>query len=191
MFRNLLRIVAVLAVLSVTAYAHPGHETAGFSSGFVHPFAGWDHLLAMLAVGLWAVQLGGRALFVAPLSFVALMLAGSAAAASGLRLPWVESGVVATVFLLGVLVVAAVRLPLAASAALVGIFAFFHGLAHGAELPASLSSLTYIAGLVLASALLHAAGIGLGIGAQRLARQEWIRVSGGAIIAVAALFLFR
>jgi len=166
---RLLRTLSWLLVTAPLAQAHPGHEGDGlvwdFSGGFAHPLSGWDHLLAMIAVGLWAAQLGGRARWLVPSAFVGVMALGAAVGHAGLMLPGVEQGIAASVLVLGLLIATAVRLPVAAGMTLVGIFAVFHGIAHGAEMPATAGGLSYGAGFVVATALLHAVGVGLGMGA--------------------------
>ncbi|WP_422662598.1 HupE/UreJ family protein [Rudaea sp.] len=127
-------LAAVLAGLAANAYAHPGHSAySGLLAGFAHPLSGTDHLLAMFAVGIWAAQLGGRALWAVPLAFVSVMTIGAAAAMTahaGIGAGAIESGVAASLLALGLLVFRAQRLPLAAAVALVGLFAWFHGAAH-------------------------------------------------------------
>src|SRR5687767_14173528 len=137
-FRSLLP-VALLALFAGTASAHPGHadhEIGGIGWGLAHPFTGLDHLLAMVAVGLWAVQLGGRAIWMLPLSFVSAMAMGGAFGMGGLVLPQVEPVILGSALVLGALVAMATRLPITASVAIVAVSAFFHGQAHGAEMPA-------------------------------------------------------
>jgi urease accessory protein len=182
--------VAALTLLPTLAHAHPGHDAAGFAQGFAHPLLGLDHILAMLAVGLWAVQLGGRALWIVPASFVGAMVLGGALGSSGFALPFVEQSILASVLILGVLIAAAARLPLAASAVIVGAFSIFHGFAHGAEMPGAGSAVTYGLGFVAATALLHAAGIAAGLMTRQLAHGQWIRVAGGAIAMTAVLLAF-
>jgi urease accessory protein len=173
---------ASLLLVPTLAHAHVGVGPAhGFVHGFAHPLAGFDHLCAMMAVGLWAAQRGGRALWVVPLSFLSVLAVGAALGMAGVGIPFVEPGIVASVLLLGVLVAAAIRLPLPASALLVGLFALFHGHAHGAEMPVTASGFAYGAGFIAASAMLHAIGIGLGLALQRLAGSTWVRATGGAI----------
>ena len=179
-----------LILLPTFAHAHPGHDAGSFSQGFAHPLLGLDHLLAMLAIGLWAVQLGGRALWLVPASFVAAMAAGGALGVAGLNLPLMEQGIVASVLILGLLVAAAVRLPLVASVALVALFSVFHGFAHGSEMPANAQGLFYSLGFVLATALLHASGIAAGLMTRRLAQSRWIQAAGGAIALCAVLLAF-
>ncbi len=178
--------VAALLLVPAVAQAHPGlpgHVHTGFASGAAHPISGVDHILAMVAVGLWAVQLGRRALWAVPASFVSLMVLGSALGMSGFHLPFVEQGILASVFVLGLLIATAARVPLAASMLMVGAFALFHGVAHGTEMPVNAGGVTYAVGFALSTALLHAAGIGAGVLAGRVVRTEWLRIAGGAIMA--------
>lgn len=171
------------------ASAHPGHD-AGALAGLAHPFLGADHLLAMIAVGLWAAQLGGRARWLLPLSFVVLLVLSGALAMAGIALPMVEAGVATSVMLLGLLIAFAVKLPPALGAAMVGWFAIFHGYAHGAELPAAANAWQYGFGFAVASAALH--GVGLYAGQRRLLPGTWARTAGtlvalgGAWIGMAA-----
>ena len=176
------RLLAAAVVLApALAMAHPGHGTGSFVSGFTHPLHGFDHLLAMLAVGLWAAQLGGRARWVVPASFVGVMSLGGALALVGVGLPLAEQGIVASVLILGLLIAATVRLPLAASAALVGLFALCHGHAHGVEMPASAAGAAYGLGFVGCTALLHVLGMGLGLFLQHTGRRDWLRATGVSI----------
>ncbi len=147
----------LLAAFSGTVQAHPSGV-----AGFVHPFMGLDHLLAMLAVGLWAAQLGGRWAWAVPLAFVSAMAGGGALGIAGMSLPLVEPAIAVSVLVLGLLIAARVRLR-ASGLALVGVFALFHGAAHGIEMPPQASRLVYSGGFILATALLHAAGAGLGL----------------------------
>ncbi len=165
------------------ALAHVGvGATHGFLSGLAHPFSGFDHLVAMLAVGLWAAQLGGRALWLVPLSFVAVMALSGLLAMFAVPAPFIESGITLSLLVLGVLIAAAIRLPVLASAAIVGVFAFFHGYAHGAEMPQNADTLIYAAGFVLATASLHLSGIGLAVLARRHSQAQWLRFAGAAVI---------
>ena len=170
------------------AIAHPGHagHLPGALAGLMHPFLGLDHLLAMLAVGVWATQLGGRAQWLLPLSFVALLAAGGGLAIAGVGLPMVEGGIATSVLLLGILIALAVKMPTALAAAMVGVFALFHGHAHGSEMPAFSTPWQYAFGFMLASALLHGAGVWLGKGLQRQAL--WLR-GGGALIALGGVWM--
>jgi urease accessory protein len=142
-----------------------------------------DHLLAMIAVGLWAAQMGGRALWAVPTAFVAVMALGGALGMGGVGLPFVEQGILLSVVALGVLIAAAVtKMPLVASASVVGLFALFHGHAHGTEMPADTSGLFYGIGFAVSTALLHAAGIGLGFGMKKIANENWVRAAGAAVV---------
>jgi len=178
-----------LALAPVLAHATPGHDASGFSAGVSHPIHGLDHLLAMLAVGLWAAQLGGRAKWLVPASFVGIMALGGALGMAGMPMPFAEQGIFASVLILGVLIAAAARLPLGASVAMVGLFALCHGRAHGLAMPATASGFAYGNGFVIATALLHAAGIGLGLAMQQHARAHWLRATGVAICAASALLV--
>lgn len=172
----------VFAVLSLvcagSALAHPGHAD-GAMAGLMHPLTGLDHILAMLAVGLWGAQLGGRAQWLLPASFVAFLAAGGALGMSGASLPLVEAGIVTSVLLLGLLIGFSVRLQAPAAALVVGVFALFHGYAHGTEMPAMGSAWMYGLGFVAASASLHVAGLAMG----RVLRSDsrWLRAGGAAI----------
>lgn len=183
-------IAAALSIAPTLAHAHPGHDhVSGFSQGLAHPVLGMDHVLAMVAVGLWAVQLGGRALWLIPASFVGVMALGSAAGMAGIALPGMEQGILASVLILGVLIAAAARLPVWASAAIVGLFAVFHGVAHGAETPATANGLAYTLGFAISTAALHLSGIAAGMMLRNVARAQLIRATGG-VIALAAVLLY-
>ena len=172
------------ALASGPAAAHTfGAEGAGFAAGLSHPLFGADHLLAMVAVGLWAAQLGGRAIWQVPAAFVVALAAGALLAFAGVGLPVVEPGIMASVLVLGLLVAGAVRLPAAASMALVGLFALCHGHAHGAEMPAAANPPLYGLGFLLATAVLHALGLALGFVAARQAAPAAARYAGAAIAA--------
>ncbi|MFT4046464.1 MAG: HupE/UreJ family protein [Solimonas sp.] len=171
----------VLSVVTAPASAHPGHELpgAGFVAGFLHPLLGFDHLLAMIAVGVWAAQLGGRARLLVPTAFVTVMCLGAASALAGFTPPHVEAGIAASLLVLGLFVTAAGRLPVTAAMALTATFAFCHGAAHGSELPAFASPLLFGAGFVLATALLHGAGLGIGYAARR--KGQWLARAAGLL----------
>lgn len=180
---------SALAVSSGVALAHPGHEQASsFLSGFMHPIGGLDHLLAMVAIGLWAASLGGRALWAVPAAFVAMMLVGGGAAMTGLSVPFVESGILLSVIVLGILVLGARRLPIAMCAAIAGGFAVFHGVAHGMEMPMNASGAQYALGFALATAALHGAGVAFGQWMARIGTPLVTRASGSAI-ALAGMLL--
>ena len=153
-----------LIAASAPALAYPGHPLAdsGFMSGLPHPMLGWDHLLTMLMVGVWAAQLGGRARLWVPVSFLVLMAVGAGLAGMGWVPPHLESGIAVSLVVGGLLVATALRVSMLPAAALVGVFAVFHGAAHGAELPATASPLLYGAGFLLATGALHLAGVLIG-----------------------------
>lgn len=181
--------LAALATLPTLANAHAGHaESLGLASGFGHPLAGMDHLLAMLAVGLWGAQIGGRAQWLLPVSFVSFMLLGAGLGIAGVAVPGVEQGILVSVLLLGLLLVRAARLPLATGAALVAGFAAMHGLAHGSEMPVASSVPAYAFGFMLSTALLHMAGLALGFGL-RAGRMGWVSRLLGGVIALSGLGL--
>jgi urease accessory protein len=190
---KLTRFIALAALaFPLLAQAHPGHDghelTWDFATGAAHPLSGWDHLLAMIAVGLWAAQLGGRSRWLVPAAFVGVMTVGAVLGHYGLALPGVEQGIAASLLILGLLIAAAVRLPTAAGMAIVGLFALFHGVAHGAEMPATAGGLTYGAGFVAATVLLHAIGLGLGLALRN--QPKIARIAGGAVaLAGAAAFV--
>jgi urease accessory protein len=173
---------ALAASAAGPAAAHTfGADGAGFAAGLGHPLFGLDHLLAMVAVGVWAAQLGGRATWQVPAAFVYALVLGAALALAGLPLPAVEPGIMASVLALGLLIAFAVRLPAPSGMALAALFALFHGHAHGAEIPAAADPLLYGAGFVLATVALHAAGIALGWGAARLLSPALTRAAGAAV----------
>ena len=180
-------LLAYVAILPV-AEAHTfGSQGAGLIAGLTHPFVGLDHLLAMIAVGIWAGQLGGRAVWLIPLTFVSVMAAAATLASFGLLLPLMEPAIACSVLVLGLLIAGSVRLPTSLGALLVGLFAVFHGYAHGLELPQAASPILYGAGFVLATALLH----GIGIGFARNSRQHKMlqRIAGYSLIAASGLLL--
>jgi urease accessory protein len=151
--------VALWAAAS-SAYAHHAGATgAAFAVGLLHPLSGFDHLLAMLAVGVWAAQMGGKALWRVPATFVLVMLAGGALGMAGVPLPYVEAGIAASLVVLGLLVASAAQLPLIASMSIVGLFALFHGHAHGSEIQLDASPAFYALGFVIATGTLHVIGI--------------------------------
>jgi urease accessory protein len=181
-FRMLVLLSATLMAPSL-AHAHVGvSETSGFLHGMGHPLGGLDHICAMVAVGLWAAQMGGRSIWAIPVTFIAVMALGGVLGMIGINVPYEETGIVVSVLTLGVLISASLRLPLAASIAIVGLFAIFHGQAHGAEMPETASGIQYGAGFLIATAFLHASGIGLGIAIQNLASPKIIRFAGIAIV---------
>lgn len=163
---------AIVALLATTmpAFAHVGVGPVDtFSRGFLHPLSGIDHILAMVAVGLFAVNLGGAALWLVPSAFVGTMIFGGVLGYYGWPLPMVEEGIGFSVVIMGLAIALGVRLPTIAAMALVGLFAVFHGHAHGTEgIGLGISFLPYAAGFVAATGLLHVSGIALGFGLDRL-----------------------
>jgi urease accessory protein len=165
MKRSFLRLsLFALCLVPTAALAHTGvGSTSGFVHGFLHPLSGLDHQLAMIMVGIFAYQLGGRALWLVPLTFVSVMALGGFLGVMGVPLPFVEIGIALSVIVLGAIVAFGVKAPLAVAMAAVGFFAIFHGHAHGTEMPLDVAGATYGLGFMLAAALLHALGIGIGL----------------------------
>lgn len=160
---RLLVTIALLLAPSV-AFAHPGHGgDTSLLAGFIHPFGGLDHLLAMTAVGLFAAHLGGRALWAVPATFVAVMALGGVSGAAGISLPFVEIAIALSVVIFGLMIFSGMAPPVLAAMALVGIFAIFHGHAHGTEMPVGGSGVVYGIGFMVATTLLHGFGITLGL----------------------------
>ena len=160
-----IRIAVAISLVAVpgAALAHPGHaNVAGFSHGFAHPLGGLDHVLAMVAVGLYAALLGGRALWALPAAFLVAMATGGALGAAGIAMPYVEVAIALSVVVLGLGVAARASIPTFAATILVGLFAVFHGHAHGAEMAIEAGGHAYAAGFLLATALLHGAGLAAG-----------------------------
>ena len=184
-----LALAGAVYAIPEAADAHTyGAHGAGFTAGIGHPFGGLDHVLAMVAVGLWAAQIGGRALVVLPAAFVAVMALGGVVGAATGAPAIVELGIAGSVMVLGLLVARAAKPSAAIGMAIVATFAVFHGLAHGVELPQAASPWTYALGFVVATAALHAVGVGLG-----RVMESWavvtLRWGGGAIAAVGAVLL--
>lgn len=185
-------LAATLTTLPGIALAHTGTgDSHGLVHGMTHPIGGIDHVLAMVAVGLYAAHLGGRALWLVPTSFVGVMLLGGVLGISGVDLPHVETAIALSVVALGLVVSLRLGLPTLAAMALAGAFAVFHGLAHGAEMPQDASGLGYATGFALATALLHAAGIGFGLTIERAGDRLGPRIAqaGGGAIALAGIVL--
>ena len=182
-----LTVLLLLLAMVGSALAHPGRD----GSGFLHPFTGIDHLLVMVGVGLWASLLATRkpaASFLVPASFVVMMAVGAAAGFAGIKLPLVEAAILASVFVIGGLIMGAVRLPAASAMAVVGLFALFHGYAHALESP-STGAGTYILGFLTATALLQGVGVGLGWVVRRSVGDLGLRALGGMVVAGGALVL--
>lgn len=186
---------AALGALPLLASAHVGadgaaHHDIGFTQGLLHPFTGMDHLAAMVAVGLWSALIARNARDVlwAPLGFAAMLLVGAGVGLAGVQVPAVEPMIAASLLVIGLLVVTRLRLPGPVAAAVVGVFAVFHGVAHGHELTGDQGAGFAIAGMVLATALLHAGGIAIGWALRR--RTVWLpRVAGAAVALFGAALL--
>ena len=188
-------LLTVLLAVPAAAFAHVGadggaHAHAGFVDGLAHPFTGLDHLAAMLAVGVWSALTARQArdMAWAPAAFVAMLLAGALAGMAGAALPAVEPMIAASLLVLGLLVLARLRLPGPAAAALVGAFAVFHGLAHGVELAGETGGAAALAGMLLATGLLHGAGLAAGW-ALRTHTMWGTRIAGAAVAVFGATML--
>jgi len=181
---------AVLLCLASAASAHTGAEPVhgGFVTGFLHPLGGLDHVLAMLAVGMWGAQLGPPAIWVLPVAFPLVMSLGGVAGILGLPLPSVEVGIVLSVIVLGALIALDRRPPLVLAGLVVAFFAVFHGYAHGVELPGQTGAVAYSAGFVVATGGIHLAGIGIGLVTEWEHGLRLLR-AGGAAIMLAGLWL--
>ncbi|MEK7949136.1 HupE/UreJ family protein [Luteolibacter soli] len=182
---------ATSLLLSCTiASAHSGGgEAGGLKSGFLHPITGLDHVAAMVAVGLWGAFLGSRATWLLPVIFPMVMAVGGALGVAGVPIPGVETGIALSAIALGGMIAFAVRPPLWVAGVIVGVFAIFHGHAHGTELPESANALAFAIGFVVSTGLLHLCGIAFGL----LVKWPWgkvaVRVAGGGIAALGACFL--
>jgi len=190
MSRTTLRLFPAIALLLApsVALAHPGHGGDGsLLGGFIHPFGGIDHLLAMTAVGLLAAHLGGRALWAVPTTFVAVMALGGVFGAVGGSLPFTETAITLSVLVFGFVIFSGMTPPVLAAMALVGIFAAFHGHAHGAEMPDGVSGVLYGIGFMLATALLHGFGITLGLAIGRFDEAPRRRVMQTCGVAIALI----
>jgi urease accessory protein len=182
-------LVLPLLVGASPALAHTGGQLGGLTSGLLHPVTGLDHVVAMVAVGLWGGILGAPAIWMLPVVFPLVMAVGGAAGVAGVPLPGIEAGIALSGVVLGLMVVLAARPPLWAAVALIGAFAVFHGHAHGAELPQSAVPAIYAVGFVIATGLLHLGGIAMGaLGKWRLG-QVVVRVTGAAIALAGGAFL--
>ena len=177
-----LAIVTLFALAPVPALAHAEMGAlGGFQSGFVHPIIGVDHLIAMLAVGIWGAQMGGRSVWTLPVTFPLIMAVGAIIGMTGLDLPIVELGIALSVVVLGLVIAFAWRAPEWAALLLIAIFAIFHGYAHGAELPSAVDPASYAVGFVVATGLIHVVGIGVGLALNRPWKGRLSQVLGGVI----------
>jgi urease accessory protein len=178
------------ALYSGSAEAHVGTGLpGGVAEGFAHPFGGFDHLLAMVSVGLWGAFLRRPLIYVLPVVFPVVMVAGAALGMFGIPLPRVEIGVAVSVLVLGACIAAAWKAPIAAASLVVAVFALFHGYAHGRELPSAADPVGYSFGFVLATGLLHVLGIGIGALADRPKTMLIVRVLGAAIACIGVVFV--
>ena len=187
---SLLLVGAATVIHPNPALAHTATGGAsGFVSGFIHPILGLDHVVAMVAVGLWGVWLGSPAVWLLPVVFPMVMAMGGVLGILNIPLPAVEMLIAISAVVLGICVALKFKPPLWAAAVMVGLFAIFHGYAHGAELPTAQSPLTYCIGFVIATGLMHLTGIGIGL-LHRTRKGEWsIRTIGAGISATGVLFL--
>lgn len=182
-------LAAGLLLAATAARAHTDTDAAGgFIAGFLHPLGGLDHLLAMVAVGIWGSALGMPLLWALPVVFPLLMVLGGIAGIAGLPLPFVETGIASSVIVLGLAILAAWRAPVAVAVGIVAVFGIFHGYAHGTELPQAASPVAYSAGFVISTGLLHLSGIALGA-LDRLPRGARLVRASGAAIAAAGVWI--
>ena len=191
-FNKTLQLALILLICAMPAVAHPQKgEAVGFLTGFEHPISGWDHILAMVAVGLWGAQLGAPAIWLLPVAFPMVMAVGGMLGLMGIPVPGVEYGIAVSAILLGAVVMFEIKPRLGIAAALVGFFAIFHGHAHGTELPPGQSALLYSLGFVIATGTLHAIGIGIGT----VHKWDWgkkaLRLAGALVTVGGAFFLWR
>jgi urease accessory protein len=187
---RVLAAALALALLPSGALAHTGGEATGtgFLTGFLHPLGGLDHVLAMLAVGMWGAQLGNPAIWALPVAFPMVMAFGGVMGILGVPLPAIEIGIILSVMVLGSMIALDGRPPLWGAALIVAFFAVFHGYAHGTELPGKTSAVAYSAGFVVATGLIHITGIGIGF-VTRLPHGAGILRVGGSAIALVGLLL--
>jgi len=189
---NRAALAAALLLVALPAWAHEGGgQAAGFLSGMLHPVSGLDHVLAMVAVGLWGAQLGAPAIWLLPVAFPLVMAFGGFLGLMGVPVPGVEIGIALSAVLLGVMVATQSRPPLGVAIALVGFFAVFHGHAHGTELPAGASGLLYSVGFVIVTGLLHATGIAVGLVHRWERGRLALRGAGAAVTAAGVFFAWR
>jgi urease accessory protein len=176
---------------SSPVFAHTGDAGGGFISGLSHPIGGLDHVLAMVAVGLWGAQLGPPHVWLLPVAFPLMMACGAALGLMGYPLPLVEVGIACSAIALGLMVLLEARPPQRVSLTLVAFFAVFHGHAHGTELPAGQSGVLYSVGFVISTGLLHAVGIGIGTVHRWHAGRVILRTAGAGVLAGGLFFLYR
>ncbi|MGA0261954.1 MAG: HupE/UreJ family protein [bacterium] len=190
MSKHIFLATAIWLLLGTSLWAHEDAGMAGgFISGLTHPLFGFDHVVAMIAVGLWGAFLGSPALWILPVVFPVVMAFGGALGVLGVEIPLVETGIAASAVVLGLMVALALRPKIAIAAVIVGAFAIFHGHAHGTELPEAASPLAYSIGFVISTGLLHLAGIGFGLFTRWPQGILAVRAGGGAIALVGVAFL--
>jgi urease accessory protein len=184
--------LGLLAAAPATVLAHTGGgAAAGFASGFRHPLSGWDHILAMVAVGLWGAELGAPAVWILPVTFPMMMAFGGFLGLIGVPLPGVEVGIALSAIGLGLAVTLEWKPRLPAAMAVVAVFAIFHGYAHGSELAPGTSALAFSLGFVVATGCLHGVGITIGLLHTRPAGRRVVRAAGAAVAAAGVFFLWR
>ncbi len=185
------KLAVLISLLPVAAFSHQQGAVGShaFLVGFAHPFGGIDHLLAMLAVGMWGALLGIPALWTLPIAFPMLMAMGGVTGILGLPLPSIELGIALSVIVLGAVILFAVRPPLWASLLIVSFFALFHGYAHGIELPQQTDPLGYSLGFVIATGLIHIAGILIGFVTRLPNGVTLLRICGGGFTAAGIYLL--
>lgn len=191
-FMRGLGLVFTAALFSMPAFAHESAAgfDGGFVSGFTHPLFGWDHVAAMIAVGIWGAFLRAPAIWLLPIVFPMVMALGAALGIAGIPVPFIEPGIAASSIVIGLAILLAWRAPIALAAVIVGVFAIFHGHAHGTELPHSANAIAYAIGFVLATGMLHLAGIAFGLLIDRPGGKIALRGAGGVIAMLGAGFLF-
>ena len=183
--RWILSCIALSAALPSMAFAHPGlGSPESFAAGVAHPLLGLDHVAAIVGVGLWAALKGHRAVWVWPATFVGMMSIGGALGMAHMALPLVDPGILASVIVMGLLVVFAVDLPIVAGAAIIAVFALLHGHAHGSEVPETANGVMYVVGVALATASLHGVGVTFALSARRVLSGFPVRLAGGGCIVV-------
>lgn len=187
-----LTFAIVLASLPSSAWAHAQEgKASGFLTGFLHPISGWDHVLAMVAVGVWGAQLGAPAMWLLPVAFPMVMALGGTMGLLGIPLPLTELGIALSAIVLGVMVLNEARPPLWVAAAIVGVFAVFHGHAHGTELPPGEDGLLYSAGFVVATGCLHGVGIAIGLVHRWTSGRLALRAAGAMVALAGVYFVWR
>ena len=185
-----LAIAVILLMITNPAFAHSDAGIAGgFISGFLHPVLGWDHVVAMVAVGLWGAFLGSPAIWLLPIVFPLVMAFGGAIGVLGIPIPAVEAGIAASAIVLGAMVAFTIRPPILVAAVIVGAFAIFHGHAHGTELPNAANPIAYSIGFVLSTGLLHLSGIAFGLLVRWPAGKVAVQAGGGVISLMGVGFL--